>query len=321
MKWKTKVTLGVLIFSGVNAVVEADVVFNQMSGSLGAREIMGRRGMSSDISVYIDMKSLQFGGVVWHQNAALTGDTWSIGSVAYPQPSVINGIRFNVEGGAAKTGLLCGNTGLSLTVDSWSCGGWSSMAPLVSGYIPMKLIIPSNMPVGRTLVNIPVKVCAGRSVYHNAISNPWGIVQQWAGECQSKGSALVTMPTYVTVLNKCNASATQINLDHKVVTKGINSEGNIAFDNLTVTCDGPTSVNISFSGTGNLNGHNNSVSLKDGWISQLSTEIDGNNVVGNVSFSAENSKIIKIKSTLYGEKDATPGVKVASGAALIMSYN
>ncbi|STB68593.1 Fimbrial adhesin papG precursor [Citrobacter freundii] len=322
---KTKLILVVFFFSGSGNFAEADVVFNQMSGTLEMKEIEGRRGQLTDISVLIKASDLSLGAKVYHQNNGNYGyNAWSIGVVAYPQPTEVNGVKFDIEGGTPSTGHVCIDaTVLGVnSADSWPCGNWASMNHYANKYIPMKLRIPYNAPVGRSLVNIPVKVCLGRSLYDNTMADAWSIIAQWAGECKRQANALVTMPTYVTVLNKCNATASQITLDHHVVTKGIDSQGNIASSNLNVDCDGPTSINISYSGTSNLNAYRNAISLGDGWISQLSTEIDGENVIGNVSFVANTSKLIKLNSALYGEIDATPGEKISSGAAsLIMSYN
>ena len=299
----------------------ADVKFWQLSGIAPVQSVTSRRGNVTTFSYpSTSVYSWSKGGVVWHQNKAATGNTFCGMTALFPQPFTIGGETVSITNNSHAIGN-CIWPG-SYTVDwIWPNYDWQQQS--VHGYPTntwsFSLTIPDSLSIGLNRVNVPAKACYGASVYS---TNPHVVIENWKGECNNYAAATITLPLDITIINLCRTSISGIDIDHGTLSKGINAEGNIASRSLNITCDGPTDISMSFQGVTSIEGVANSVSLNDGWYSQLGVDIDG--IISNdksVAVNVSNSKSIKITSVLHGTAGALPGAKVSSGVALIMNYN
>lgn len=298
--------------------VYADVKMWQLSGAAPVQSVTARRGATTvfNYSVY-NVNSWTKGGVVWHQNDATTGNTFCGGSVLFPRATEINGsvVYFSNLTTVFGTCALSGN----YTTDyNWPNTTWKSLSTNYGGNWRLSFTIPYTMPLGFNRVDVRARACYVTSVYSSG--NPIGVMDQWKGQCNNYASSNVILPLNITVINQCRLSTPSLTFNH-TVTKGVNSEDNLSSNNVQIQCDGETPIKLSFLGLSTVNGLENSTSLGGGWSSQLSTTIDGTTTTGDVSFTADNSKLITINSTLHGTKDADPGVYSSKSVVAVLSYN
>lgn len=301
------------------ASVYADVKMWQLIGTAPVQSVTARRGATTvfNYSVY-NVNSWYKGGVLWHQNQATSGNTFCGASVLFPQPTEINGSTVTFSNPTSAFGTCIGPGG-PYTVDyNWPNTTWKSLSTNYGGNWSLSFTIPDTMKIGLNRVNVRAKACYMTSAYSY---DPLSVITGWKDVCNSSWvSAEVTLPLNINIINQCRLSTPSLTFNH-TVTKGVNSEDNLSSNNVQIQCDGETPIKLSFLGLSTVNGLENSTSLGGGWSSQLSTTIDGTTTTGDVSFTADNSKLITINSTLHGTKDADPGVYSSKSVVAVLSYN
>lgn len=282
-----------------------------------------RRGGLRIVQAHVDHSGITLGPTVFYDGS------WGPG----PKPRHVSAIMLKLQ-----SPVQIGGRNVSLTMrdadgaaTSWQYWGhdtdsqglmdkygWPQILQYNS-YSPYVIVdIPDSIPAGKYTYNVGAKFCVGVDSYDEVYY--WN--QEYNYACYDNTSySDVTFPLTITVVNQCTASSDSIELDHGTLIKGVNTEGHSVEKNINISCDGPTNMNVSFQGTTAIHGIENSVSLGDGWSSQLGVEVDDAIYNSDISFNVSNLKNIKIKSVIHGEQSASPGEKKSSGSTLVMRYN